>query len=221
ARHLVNAVKIAGRFASARREAGELRHVIDQLRFGIVLLADDGRVLEANAFAARLFARRDGLAVVQGRVMATRRSSGVPLRNALRAAVAVRKGLDTAAPEAVYIERDNNVQPLSVLALPVPNGRDPFGVRRAAVALVIMDPRTEAPVPIEHLRRRFQLTHSEARLAAALMQGLTLREAADRVGLTYETARGYLKSTFQKTGASRQADLVRLLLSDPQLLMTE
>src|SRR5690606_26451301 len=103
-RHLITAVKVAGRFAAARREAGELRHVLDQLRFGIVLLSADGRVLEANAFAARLFAHRDGLTVAHGRLTACRRPAGVALRNALRAAIAVRKGLDDAAPEPVYIE---------------------------------------------------------------------------------------------------------------------
>ncbi len=220
-RHLINAVKVADRFAAARREAGELRHVLDRLRFGVVLLADNGSVLEANAFAAQLFERRDGLAVIQGQLVATHRPSGAALTRTLRAAVDVHRGIDADAPEPCDLERGNGIQPLSALALPLPKGPDVFGVRRAAVALLVTDPGVETRVPVERLRQRFRLTSSEARLAAALMQGQRLRDAAEQAGLTYETARWYLKSTFQKTGTTRQADLVRLLLSEPQLLLPE
>ena len=220
-RHLINAVRVADRFAAARRETSELRQVLDRLRFGVVLLADDGRVLEANAFAAQLFEQRDGLTVVHGHLVATHRSSGPALTGVVRAALELRDGRDTAAPQPAYLERGPGAQPLSVLALPLPEGRDPFGVRRAAVALLVTDPGVETRVPVERLRQRFRLTSSEARLAAALMQGQRLRDAAEQAGLTYETARWYLKSTFQKTGTTRQADLVRLLLSEPQLLLPE
>ncbi len=220
-RHLITAVRVAERFAAARAEAGELRHVLDRLRFGVILLADDGRVLEANAFAAQLIGQRNGLTVMHGQLRATRRSSTTALTKAVRAAIAVSSRPDAPAPQPCYVDRGDGAPPLSVLALPLPKGSDPFDVRRAAVALLVTDPGVEAQVPIERLRRRFLLTRSEARLAAALMQGLTLRDAADQAGLTYETARWYIKSTFQKTGATRQADLVRLLLSDPELLMPE
>ncbi len=220
-RHLINAVKAADRFAAARREAEELRCVLDRLRFGIVLLGVDGSVLEANAFAARLFERRDGLTVIHGQLVAPHRGSGIALAHALRAAVDVHRGIDADAPEPCYLERGNGAQPLSALALPLPKDPDPFGVRRAAVALLVTTTDAEARMPIERLRQRFRLTSSEARLAAALMQGQRLRDAAEQAGLTYETARWYLKSTFQKTGTTRQADLVRLLLSEPQLLLPE
>jgi len=219
-RHLVTAVRVADRFAAARREANELRHVLDRLRFGVVLLADDGSVLEANAFAAQLFERRDGLAVIRRRLFATHRASGAALVRSIHAAIDVHRGVDV-APEPCDLERGNGMQPLSVLALPLPKGQEAFDVRRASVALLITDPNVEAEVPLERLRRRFRLTSSEARLAAALMRGQRLRDAAEQAGLTYETARWYLKSTFQKTGTARQADLVRLLLSEPQLLLPE
>lgn len=220
-RHLMTAVRVADRFAAARREANELRHVLDRLRFGVVLLGDDGSVLEANAFAAQLFERRDGLTVIRRQLVATNRASGAALVRSLRAAIDVHRGAHADAPEPCDLERGNGMRPLSVLALPLPKGAESFGVRRAAVALLVTDLNVETDVPLERLRRRFGLTGSEARLAAALMRGQRLRDAAEQAGLTYETARWYLKSTFQKTGTARQADLVRLLLSEPQLLLPE
>jgi DNA-binding NarL/FixJ family response regulator len=68
------------------------------------------------------------------------------------------------------------------------------------------------PTP-EALRDLFSLSMSEAKLAHALASGLDLKEAAELQGVTLSTARTYLKRLFVKTGANRQAELVRLLLN--------
>ncbi|MBG0801813.1 helix-turn-helix transcriptional regulator [Methylocystis sp. H4A] len=76
--------------------------------------------------------------------------------------------------------------------------------------------------------RRLALNSSESGAVAAGVFGLTARESsvllaiaevggvpatARALGLSEGTVKGYLKSIFQKTGASRQADLVRLVLA--------
>jgi DNA-binding CsgD family transcriptional regulator len=62
--------------------------------------------------------------------------------------------------------------------------------------------------PIELLRSHFGLTPSEARLALHLVAGETLRSAEVKLSISYETARTHLKNIFDKTGTSRQAELV-------------
>ena len=61
------------------------------------------------------------------------------------------------------------------------------------------------------IARALGLTLPEARLARALGQGDTLRDAAARLGLTLETARHYSKQIYAKTGLRSQTDLVRQL----------
>lgn len=69
-----------------------------------------------------------------------------------------------------------------------------------------------APVDTaESLRTVFMLSPSEARVATLLFDGKTVAEAAAALGITYDTARQYLKRVFAKTGARRQAELVRLI----------
>src|SRR5215475_13480264 len=60
----------------------------------------------------------------------------------------------------------------------------------------------------DFLEIRFGLRPAEARLVALLFAGASLRSCAEALGIRYETARSYLKSVFQKTGAHRQAELV-------------
>ena len=70
----------------------------------------------------------------------------------------------------------------------------------------------------DFLEERFHLTHAEARLVGHLVAGASLRSCAKALDITYETARSYLKSAFQKTGTHRQAELVLRVfhaMSDP------
>ena len=60
----------------------------------------------------------------------------------------------------------------------------------------------------DFLAIRFDLRPPEARLVALLFEGASLRSCAEALDITYETARSYLKSAFQKTGTHRQAELV-------------
>ena len=66
---------------------------------------------------------------------------------------------------------------------------------------------------IDLLQCHFGLTPAEARLALHLVAGETLRSAAVKLSITYETARSQLKNIFKKTGTCRQAELVIVILT--------
>lgn len=58
---------------------------------------------------------------------------------------------------------------------------------------------------------RFGLTRAEGRLLAALFEGCSVPQAAHRLGVARTTARTHLQRVFDKTGARRQGDLLRLV----------
>ncbi|MNN15611.1 Bacterial regulatory protein, luxR family [compost metagenome] len=80
------------------------------------------------------------------------------------------------------------------------------------MAIFIGDPEQESRAPQEIVRALFDLTPSEAQLTLLLANGLTLDEASDELGISRNTARAHLRSTFSKTGVTRQTMLVRLIL---------
>lgn len=61
------------------------------------------------------------------------------------------------------------------------------------------------------VHRNFGLTTVESRLAAKLLQGRRISDAAGDLGMTASTARWHLRNIFSKTGTRRQVDLLRLL----------
>ena len=85
--------------------------------------------------------------------------------------------------------------------------------------LVVVNDGREIPLA-DFLEDRFHLTRTEACLVGQLVQGTSLKSSAEALGVKYETARTYLKATFQKTGTHRQAELVLRVLhamGDPNL----
>lgn len=77
-------------------------------------------------------------------------------------------------------------------------------------AMVLLSARdTQAAGQLVH--RNFGLTTAESRLAAKLLQGRRISDAAEDLGMTASTARWHLRNIFSKTGTRRQADLLRLL----------
>jgi len=66
---------------------------------------------------------------------------------------------------------------------------------------------------LERLCILFGLAPAECVLIALLAEGCSVRTAAERLAITHESARTYLKRALHKTGTRRQAELVRLVLS--------
>jgi len=81
--------------------------------------------------------------------------------------------------------------------------------------LFVTDPEASQPAPIDLIVQVYELTRSEARLAASLMEGRTVAEAASTLGITAQTARTVLKHVLAKTGSHRQSELMRLLTRGP------
>lgn len=95
--------------------------------------------------------------------------------------------------------------------LPLRRGaRDVFGWD--GVLILLAEPANARVPGADVLRLLFDLTPAEARLTRLLLEGSTMAEAAAAVGVSDHTARTQLRSVFAKTGVSRQAELVRLLL---------
>jgi DNA-binding CsgD family transcriptional regulator len=65
------------------------------------------------------------------------------------------------------------------------------------------------------MKMLYGLTPTESRLADLLLEGLDVRGAAQRLGITIETARFHLKRVLAKTDTRRQTELMRLMLSLP------
>ena len=216
--HVARAARLRHVVQSLRDEIEDLRRALDCAIGAVAVLDRAGRVLCANAAAEALLAQRDGLYTELGVLRAvvpdeTRALEAVIAKAALLAD-ARRPGVVPAhlAP-FVRISRSDGV-PVGATFLPL-RARNIVRARArgARVLAVFHDPKRILRIDRALAAKLHGLTPTEAELAAALAEGRTLAEFAEARGCSEQTGRTHLKRILEKTGTSRQADLVRVLLT--------
>jgi DNA-binding CsgD family transcriptional regulator/PAS domain-containing protein len=207
--HLIRALKMNQALERPRRVAGHLAEALDQSAQAIFLLDARGAIQHANREAERLLAEADALCSVGGQLTAvpaaaTYRLDHLVMRAASRDP-AVRSGGSMAI---VTPSRD---APVTLTVGPMRAER--FGLPSAGWVMVCAsDLACEASAPEVQLRQLFGLTAAETRVAHALFEGATPREAAEALGVSFHTVRSQLARIYEKTQTHRQSELMRLML---------
>ena len=83
----------------------------------------------------------------------------------------------------------------------------------SSVLMVVTGVGHEEAIPVAALVNMFGLTTAESLLVDALIRGHTLEQYAQQRGVALGTVRWQLKQVLSKTGATRQAELVRMVLT--------
>jgi DNA-binding CsgD family transcriptional regulator len=97
--------------------------------------------------------------------------------------------------------------------LPLTSGaRRKAGISYSAVATVFVHKAAlDVLSPPEVIAKEFKLTPTELRILFAIVEIGGVPEVADVLGVSTETVRTHMRRLFDKTGATRQADLVKLV----------
>lgn len=184
------------------------------LPLGLVWIGAGQQVVSTHSRASELLSAQDGLRIHEDRLRAWISTDTERLTIALTAAFKLtnRKG------RLLAIRRQG--QPLPLLASVIPANTPPLThhANPGRFALVILQIPDEAAIGLEHLQAIYGFTIAERALAEALLNNQTLEGFADAADVSRNTVRSHLARWFAKTGTSRQAELVRLLmLARPRL----
>ncbi|GAB3629951.1 helix-turn-helix transcriptional regulator [Pandoraea terrae] len=212
--HLQQAVALYNTLDELEAERILYAGTIDRMRVGTAILDESGRVIKRNLAADRLLAAADGVYLSQGALHAHCPIEHRKFQKLVDAALEARLHATTPRMEVTTLSRPGGTAPLSVLIRSIPRTYDARErLRRPALAVFIRDPVGSPEASRETLRKLFHLTPNETELALLLVDGLTLDEAAEALGVAKNTARTHLRGVFAKTGATRQAVLVKMLLN--------
>ena len=210
--HLERAVILHMRLNRMESERNLYAGAVDQMAVGTILLDSDGKVLQMNRVAEQLVQEKDGVKLVSEGLQVGTPRDGQQFRQLVKQALLSQKSGNPSVAEAMRVQRPSGRADLGIVVRSVPPGEWSEGKQCPAVAIFIGDPEQESRAPQEIVRALFDLTPAETQLALLLANGLTLDEASDELGISRNTARAHLRSTFSKTGVTRQTMLVRLIL---------
>ena len=180
---------------------------LDRIGSGLVLIDGQRHILEVNPLASAILAQGDALRTRGGRLIAT----GSP-QGAFEAAIArLETGEDSSS--SLVLDRDAR-QPLLVqlARLDSPLGEGPFVV-------MITDPEHAPTLSPQLATELYGLTPTESKIAVAVASGKRPDDISAEFGIAQSTINFHLNNIFRKTGTTRQADLVallvRMIVADP------
>jgi DNA-binding CsgD family transcriptional regulator/PAS domain-containing protein len=205
--HLIRAVKLGKRVSGAQQLGEELAHFLDSSPYGLFLLNGDGQVRHFNRTGEKMVLHHDAISLAAGRLRAA--TPGVT--NKLNELI-VKAGKEPRVGGSMMLDSRSGRPPLSVIVAPVGAERLALFQAGPSVMVCITDLGAGVCPPEERLRDLFGLTRKEARVALALLEGASPREAAKSLGVSFYTVRGHLAQIFDKTGVRRQSEMVRLML---------
>jgi DNA-binding CsgD family transcriptional regulator len=213
AQHLVRAVALQRRLYHLTFTGEGVLAGIDDLHQGFFLVDAQARPVFVNRVGRALLDARDGFRLRAGALSALNADDE---RNLLALIASCHDGTPSRIGGKTTLRRESGRPPLDVLVTPVRQETAtavmPWMMARPAAIVLVSDPETEIRSRIEALRERFGLTPAEAAFALEIVKGDGRKATADRLGITVGTARSHLSRIFDKTGVTRQAELVRLLL---------
>jgi DNA-binding CsgD family transcriptional regulator len=186
---------------------------LDAMSVAAFLVGSDGRVLHMNRRAAAYVGKGDGLGLRSGRLVANNSGEAARLEQLLRGAT-FDAGEESSPGGAMRVTPAAPGGQLQLTVVPVPEQNTIAGRERYAIVFV-SDPSTAARSRTALIRQLYGLSPTECRVIDLLVQGLNVKEVAEQLRITYETARFHLKRILLKTGARRQSELIRLMLTMP------
>ena len=201
------------RQALVRAEAHEttVTALLDNPRIGVLELDRRGRIMEGNDRARSILRHGDGLLDRNGMLRARAPADQVRLERLVAAALPV--GGAIAVSGSMLLGRSSGLPPFVVHVKPAVVPQPDYGARRTAALVLIVEPGSQHRIDPGLVATALGLTPMESRVAAWLAEGRSVDEMAGAMGNTKHAVYWHLQRIYRKLSISRQAELVRLVLS--------
>jgi DNA-binding CsgD family transcriptional regulator/GAF domain-containing protein len=209
--HLTRALQLHSQVARANAVADGLAVALNHFQMAVLLVNRQGEVIEFNLAAEALF-RRPGcpLRLVAKQLSASLSDDSVLLARAITEAACTSQDPASPVSPILRLSKTDGSGTLGVMVAPARRADD-VGVSGGLVLLFISDPAHAPPTVPELLVRQFDLSPTEAEVAARLAAGDRIEDIAYSRGVSQETVRVQVKRVLAKTETRSQGQLNTLL----------
>jgi len=210
--HFKNALDIAHRLVQQEEYQEVIHDVIDRLPIGVIIVDKDRRILKANSNAKRYVENNDDLRMNSGHLGASNPDVQARLDRIIKELSRRAPTAENGNMELISIA-DGESAKLLMFLMPAHGGLTTDGFSNT---IIFLSHPKSLPIGIPaEVQQAYDLSNRESEVLGALARGFTVKEIAEQDSVSEATLRTQLKSLFNKTKTSRQADLVKLVLSIP------
>jgi DNA-binding CsgD family transcriptional regulator len=192
-------------------KAAALADTLDGLVSAMFIVDGGGRIVHANASGNLMVSEANVMRAPGGRLHALDPVANQALLDIYAAAQGGDSELGKKGIAVPITARDDENYIAHILPL-TSAGRRKAGISYGAVAaLFVRKAALNLPSPPVAVARAFRLTQAELRVLFAIVEIGGTSEVAEVLGISEATVKTHLHHVFAKTGAGRQADLVKLV----------
>ena len=189
-----------------------LEATLNGLIAGVYLTHSVGRVVYLNQAAERQIQNGNVLRLESSRLTPLDRVARTALTKAIDDAIAEEAATPDTGFSLALPSRDGSGLVATILPLNRGERRNFSNTLTAMTAIFVQDPFVAPPFPGEAFAKLYGLTGSEVRVLLAMAPGLSVKEAAEVLGIGEPTAKTHLQHIYGKTGTSKQTELLHLFL---------
>ena len=209
--HVRRAVLIGRVIELQTTQAATFADTLDGISAGMLLVDARGGIVHANASGHAMLAEGSVLRAAGGKLAASNADAEEALYDVILAAGSGDAAVGIKGIAVPLPAREGERYVAHVLPL-TSGARRRAGTSYAAVAaLFVHKAALDQPPPPEAIAKTFQLTPSELRVLLGIVEVGGAPEVAEALGIAETTVKFHLKHLYEKTGAGRQADLVKLV----------
>jgi DNA-binding CsgD family transcriptional regulator/PAS domain-containing protein len=208
--HIRRAVLVGKLIDLKTAENATFADMLDGFSAGMCLVDRHGRIVHANAAGQAILDAGDFMSGTGGRIVARDGKIDKILREQFAAATAGDVAIGTEGIALPLTAQDGTRHVAHVLPLTAGARRLAGVAFSASAALFIRRVAIEMPSPPQVIAQAYRLTPMELRVLLAIVEVGGVPEVAVALGVAETTIKTHLGNIFEKTGASRQADLVKI-----------
>lgn len=194
-----------------RTELTSAQYWIKHIKSPALVFFGNGSVLVKNPAMEKVLQKGGELRLIDGRIQAPLSLAPFFARNS--------RDLPVDAPANTGSTRQEQARVMSIAGGPryfveaIPSQvsdeetRDPVRSYFRKKVLITAD-TTSSEVSAETIKAATGVTHQQARIIKKIIDGKTVRQAAEEIGISYNTARNHLAMAQQRTATSSQIELV-------------
>lgn len=202
--HIKRAVEISGVIGKQRVEAGTLRAALDALTTPALIIEPNGFILFRNQAADTELATRQILREHRGRLIAV-------TPDAVKFLASLASARDRKAHTGLdAFLTDGTGRTLHVTWAGLEQAGEEVG---SPLLLLLREPEAALTSPLASAASLYHLTTTEIQVLGQVLQGRTLSETAEILGLARSTVKTHLDGIYRKTQTNRQAELVSRIMS--------
>lgn len=216
--HLQRAMQMHAKLLATEGRNRLFEEAWDHAPQGVVLIGETGKVRFMNRAAENFVGQGKPLSIDRvGRITASNATQTAVLRAMIRSVFDGSSVDGGGRGGSLRTSRPAVGPELSILVMPFTESYGTSGLFEKMAMIFIDEPNSGDTEFEAEIAGVYGLTKSEAKVAALLVAGKTVREMGEILGISPHTARTHLKHVFGKTNTNRQAALLKLLLATPRI----